>query len=251
MPYYPTFAFFNKNPQIRQIAQSLVLKLGEELSEISFETDDMPESKVVSFEKPEKAIRFLKRQETDITRLWLASDLHSLEFSLVHRHDKFKGHLCEVVANSENQAGKATPTTTESYLSVYFWDFGNEVYDSDEPTQSMQTAKRDLAIMLHKTLIEHCDVRFSYTSSTDNKYSGQNDHFDTSDVIFDAIQQRQFLSIVDVLKNSLYFWLVGFAKTTKFARVIEKKLHTDFREVCRGNISLIFEHKENKPYFLL
>lgn len=226
MPYYPTFAFFEVSPQIKEIAQSLVTELGDELPEISFELNNgISKSQRTSFEDKKRARSFLKQQNpnVDISRFWLASELHSLEFSLAPK----------------------------GYLVVDFWDFDSEVYDLGGPTEAMKLAKRKVALRLHRALVKDCGAWFSYTSSADNKYCGLEGHSDTAEAIFVALRQHEFRNIARILKKPLYFWLVGFRKGTAPDEALDEQLREDFHEINGEMEATIFEHKSNRPYFLM
>lgn len=222
MPYYPTFAFFEERQQTREIAQSVVISLGDLLKDTRFEVKDIPESQTLSFENPEKALLFLKQKDIEIARFWLASDLQSLEFI----------HL------------------PEGDWAVDFWDFDAEVYDSGGPTESMRLAKRKVAFILHRALIESCGAWLSYTSRADDRYCGCDDHFETAHRIFEALRGREFHTIARLLKRPGYFWLVSLRKGTALVKALAEELQAEFDEIGGGRESALFEHQVNRPYFL-
>lgn len=221
MPYYPSFAFFEKPVQIESIARVMVEKLGSELPEIGFEISNADGGKTIVTENHESVLQFLEK-EGQISRFWLASEFHSID--------------CMLMQNG--------------YLAVDFWDFDSEVYNSGGPSEEMRASKRRLALMLHTTLIRNCDALLSYTSSADDKYSGPDGHYETGDMVIDLIRSRKSDVFLQILQRPLFFWLVGLRKPTAIANLLEAQLQKDFGDVYQENDIAIFEHKTNRPFFL-
>jgi len=222
MPFYPTFAFFNKSSQLKEIAKYIIIGLGEKVSEISFETNISKENNMSVHQNAVAALQFLKREIT-FNRFWIASDLHSIELEM----------------------------SPLGYLCIELWDFEPEVYEAGRLTQDMKLEKRQLAVLTHVTLIKHCGACFSYTSSADDNYSGSEGHYDISDKVYNAIRKNELLTISNILNKPLYFYLVGLGKLKSNNDIIGKKLSENYNKIVSEFDLSILEHKENKPYFLL
>lgn len=216
MPYYPTFAFFEKPVPIKNVAQVLVDMLGGDLTEIGFMVED---KRIITVTR-EETLRFLQK-DLPFFRFWLANDLHSMECAL----------------------------TLKGYLAVDFWDFDSEWYDNGDPSKEMKTEKRQLALNLHAAIIERCGALLSYTSSADHKYCGFDGHYETADMIYDSIRRQEFNVLSLILARPLFFWLLGLRKPIA-AGVLREQVRIDFGEVYRNNQAVIFEHKTSRPFFL-
>ena len=138
-------------------------------------------------------------------------------------------------------------------MELEFWDFDDEIFDNTgEASEQQKKTKYDIALMLHRSLVQRSGALLSYTSGSDSQYAGPVDHYDQAGMVATALQAGDDEKLFDVLNNVElpWTWVLSLNRTSG----LTERLATQFRQVAqeieRTDNLFLFEKRDYRPFFL-
>lgn len=224
MPYYPTFAFFAARPSLADIARSLVIDLDPDFI-LGLELKEAGTTRQLVQHDAHEALRLLEGPAGEITEFSMSKPIHSMT-----------GRL-----------------TTEGYLELEFWDFDDEIFDeTGAPSEEQKKTKYDIALMLHRSLVQRSGALLSYTSGSDSQYAGPVDHYDQAGTVATALRAGDYEKIFDVLDDVElpWMWVLSLNRSSELTERLATQFRRAVQEIERTDKLLLFEKRSHRPFFL-
>jgi hypothetical protein len=184
MPYYPMYAFCEKPIQLPKLALAIAQQMQPYFEQLRLEIK-LPEENIKTFTQVSELQKFVQTPGLELMRFQCRNELHQIEIWPAHQGYDLK---------------------------IDLWDFPTDMYEKGLVTTSHRKEKRQMVEALHGLLLNNPNVLLTFNSNFNNKFLGDFDTYDLSDLIRSILNQSEMTESTALFENAELICFLGLGQ---------------------------------------